>query len=127
MIQEIDSGNPELYLLAFRDLEVLKQREIAVKVCRTPHIRPNESALLPVRRRTEAVGIEVQPRSVVPRIADHLWQNRIEGVRPKPSRRIHPIRLQPVGQGYVVRARETSWPLGIEVPTEIRLEGSTSR
>src|SRR5438105_2933597 len=66
VVQEINRRNPELYFLAFRNLEVLEEREIAVKVCRTSDIRPNQCTLLTIRRRSKAVRVKVQTRSVVP-------------------------------------------------------------
>src|SRR2546428_12152963 len=96
MVQEIDCGNTELNLLTFRDLEVLEQCEIAVKVRRTAHVRPNQCALLTIRGRSDAGWVEVESGSVVPRIADQQRRQVIVSIRTQPARGVHPDRMQSV-------------------------------
>src|SRR5580698_8885532 len=61
VIQEIDSRNAELQLLPLRDLEILEQCQIAVKVSWASHVRPLQRTLLSIVRRTEAVRVEILP------------------------------------------------------------------
>ena len=58
VIQEIHSGDAELQLLSLRDLEVLEQGQITVKVGRTTHVGPLEGTLLPVSWHPETAGVE---------------------------------------------------------------------
>src|SRR5215471_3280846 len=60
MVQEVICLNPELQVLRFGDLKVLKQSEIRVEVPRPVDCRQNGWAVLSdYRRRSETAGIDV--------------------------------------------------------------------
>ena len=58
VIQEVNRRDTELQLLPFCDLEVLEQRQVAVKVGWSTHVRPFQRALHTVRGHAEASWIE---------------------------------------------------------------------
>jgi len=62
VIQEVDSRDAELQLLSLRDLEVLEQRQITVKVSWTAHVGPCIGTLRPVSWHPEAAGVEMLTR-----------------------------------------------------------------
>src|ERR1035441_4650075 len=62
VIQEVDSRDAELQLLSLRDLEVLEQRQITVKVGWTAHVGPFIGPLRPVSWHPEAAGVEMLTR-----------------------------------------------------------------
>ena len=78
VIQEVDSRNAELQFLPLRDLEILEQCQIAVKVSRPPHVRPFQRALLPVRRHSEALVIKgLTGLQMLRRVTEQRWHEEV--------------------------------------------------
>src|ERR1035438_3540310 len=70
MVQEVERREPELDLRVLLEEEVLVNREVAVEESGPLDVRPDEGALLVVRRRRKTVRIEVLAvTQILPRIA----------------------------------------------------------
>src|SRR5688572_10111591 len=103
MVQEVVAVRPELKLLAFCDLEALKQAEIGVKESWSVDRRQNRAASLPyVAGETEAARVDVLLRAeILARIAGHgrhqrdirssVQRRRTDVVRG--SRNIQPVQV----------------------------------
>jgi hypothetical protein len=63
MVQEIERRKTELRALAFGDLEILLQPQVAVKESRSIDVGPHNRAVDPERRgKGETIGVEVVAR-----------------------------------------------------------------
>src|ERR1700733_1162995 len=107
MVQPVSSRDAELKFLPLGNLEVLEQRQIAIKIGWVANVGPNVGSLGPVGRHLEAVGVEILARRMVARVAYELRQEQAAArtavsVCSQPGGFVSTGRTQTVGQQYAV-------------------------